>query len=81
MRKLILAGAALAALAAAPVSANADERTYTGVAIGAGTGAIIAGPPGAIVGGVLGAVIKGPRIHRHKHCWIGKSGRRHCRYT
>jgi hypothetical protein len=82
MRKSILTGAALIALAIAPPSAEAaSERVYTGVAIGAGAGAILAGPPGAIIGGVIGAAVKGPRIHRHKECWTGKSGRRHCRWT
>ncbi|HKQ95414.1 MAG TPA: hypothetical protein VJS40_07390 [Aestuariivirgaceae bacterium] len=82
MRKSILTGVALIALAIAPLTAEAaSERVYTGVAIGAGAGAILAGPPGAIIGGVIGAAVKGPRIHRHKECWTGKSGRRHCRWT
>ena len=85
MRKIVLMGigAALTAMAAMPVAANAQERVWTGAAIGAGTGAVIAGPPGAIVGGVAGAVIGGPRLsHRHARagdCWRDSRGIRHCR--
>jgi hypothetical protein len=83
MRKLYLV-AVLAALAAAPLTANAaesGERTVTGAAIGAGTGAVIAGPPGAVVGGVIGGVVGGPRVSRHRHCWHDQYGDRHCRYN
>jgi outer membrane lipoprotein SlyB len=82
MRKTIMAAAAMIVVSVVPLTAQAaSERVYTGVAIGAGAGAILAGPPGAIIGGVIGAAVKGPRIHRHKECWIGKSGKRHCRWT
>jgi hypothetical protein len=79
MRKLMIAGFTLAALAM-PVMAQAQERVLTGVAIGAGTGAIVAGPPGAVVGGVLGGVIGGPRLsRRYKECWYDRAGERRCR--
>ena len=80
MRKTILTCAALAALIIAPAAANANERVYTGVAIGAGAGAVVAGPVGAVVGGVVGAVVKGPRL-RHRECWMSRSGHRHCHWT
>ena len=79
MRKIFLfgIGATFAALAALPVTANAqEERTVTGAAIGAGTGAVIAGPPGAVVGAVVG----GPRITHHRSCWMDDDGDRHCRW-
>ena len=84
MRKILMlsVGAALTAMAAMPVTANAQSRTITGAAIGAGTGAVIAGPPGAVIGGVAGAVIGGPRLSsRHsRSCWRDGRGIRHCRY-
>ncbi len=82
MRKIFIIGigATFAALAALPVTANAQERTVTGAAIGAGTGAVIAGPPGAVVGGVVGAVVGGPRISHSRSCWRDEFGDRHCRY-
>lgn len=84
MRKILMlcVGAALVAMAAVPVAANAQSRTITGAAIGAGTGAVIAGPPGAVIGGVAGAVIGGPRLSsRHsRSCWRDARGIRHCRY-
>ena len=82
MRKLFIA-ATLAALTALPVAANAQvrERTVTGAAIGAGAGAVVAGPVGAVVGGTAGAVIGGPRVSgRHRTCWRGNDGYRHCRW-
>lgn len=82
MRKIFIVGigATFAALAALPVTANAqEERTITGAAIGAGTGAVIAGPPGAVVGGVIGAVVGGPRITPRRSCWRDEFGERHCR--
>lgn len=80
MRKTTIAGfAALSIIAMSPV-ANAQERLWTGVAIGAGSGALIAGPPGAVVGGVLGGVIGGPKLsRRYKTCWHDRRGRRRCR--
>ena len=85
MRKILMlgVGAALTAMAALPVTANAQSRTVTGAAIGAGTGAVIAGPPGAVIGGVAGAVIGGPRLSSSRHsrsCWRDARGMRHCRY-
>ena len=62
MRKLLMIGAACAVLAANSATAAAEERLWTGVAIGAGAGAIVAGPPGALVGGVIGGVVGGPRL-------------------
>jgi hypothetical protein len=77
MRKLFLATALLATVAAAS-SARAD---MVGAAAGAGTGLLIAGPPGAVVGGVVGAVwgkpFWGPSISRD-HCWTDNSFHRHC---
>ena len=43
MKKIIIIGAAIAALAAA-TAANAADRVITGAAIGAGTGLVVAGP-------------------------------------
>jgi hypothetical protein len=80
LRKTMVVGVVMMALAAASHDANAGERHVTGAAIGAGIGAIIAGPPGAIVGGAVGAVVKGPRVTRHRHCWRGKSGRHYCEW-
>jgi osmotically inducible lipoprotein OsmB len=84
MRKIFIygVGAAFAALAALPLTANAqDDRTVSGAAIGAGTGAVIAGPPGAVVGGVIGAVVGGPRIVHHRSCWMDDYGDRHCHWN
>jgi len=79
MRSILKTGLLVAMLAAMPLAAQAG--TLEGVAIGAGTGAVIAGPIGAVAGGVVGAVVGGPDVvdhHRHRHCWIGRSGYRHC---
>jgi len=77
MRKLLVIGATCIALAATAAAANAQERLWTGVAIGAGTGAVVAGPPGAVIGGVVG----GPRLsRRYKECWYDRGGYRHCRW-
>jgi outer membrane lipoprotein SlyB len=82
MRKMLFVCTALATFAAAPM-AVAQERTWTGAAIGAGAGAVVAGPPGAIVGGVAGAMIGGPRVSRARYagryCWRDRRGVRHCR--
>jgi hypothetical protein len=91
MRNFLISMTAVAALMAVPATVNAQERTVTGAAIGAGTGAVIAGPPGAIVGGVAGAVIGGPRVsnrgyaHRgyargYRSCWRNRYGHRVCGY-
>jgi hypothetical protein len=79
MRKIYIA-ATLVALAGFSTSANAQERTITGAAIGAGAGAAVAGPPGAVVGGVAGAVIGGPRLSHRRTCWLDRRGFRHCRW-
>ena len=79
MRKLLMIGAACAVLAANSATAAAEERLWTGVAIGAG--AIVAGPPGALVGGVIGGVVGGPRLSRsYRECWYDRAGYRHCRW-
>jgi hypothetical protein len=78
MRKLLVATAIFASVAAVP-SARAD---MVGAAAGAGTGLLVAGPPGAVVGGVVGAVwgkpFWGPSISKG-HCWTDNSFHRHCR--
>jgi osmotically inducible lipoprotein OsmB len=81
MRKLMIIGATAAALAAATLPAQAQERTMTGAAIGAGVGAVVLGPIGAVAGGAVGAAVGGPRVARPaRFCWRDKYGRRHCRY-
>jgi len=91
MRKMILAAATLAALAAMPAGANAQSATVGGALVGAGTGAVIGGAVGggrgaavgAVVGGTTGAAIGAsaePRYRRARHCWINRYGERVCRY-
>jgi hypothetical protein len=76
MRRIFMSGigAAFVALAILPVTANAQDSTLTGAAIGAGTGALIAGPPGAVIGGVVSAVVGGgpasPRIIIARAGWM-----------
>jgi hypothetical protein len=77
MKKLILTIAAMTALAGIATSANAQNRTVTGAAIGAGTGLVVAGPPGAVVGGVIGAVVGGPDVHYYHHHRVHMEGDRH----
>jgi hypothetical protein len=82
MRKIYVV-ATLVALAGFSTAANAQERTFTGAAIGAGTGAVVAGPPGAVVGGVVGAVVGGPRVSgarasARRVCSRDRHGFRHC---
>lgn len=80
MRKVMIVGTAALALIAMSSAAQAQERLWTGVAIGAGTGALVAGPPGALVGGVIGGVVGGPRLaRRYKDCWYDRDGTRVCR--
>jgi hypothetical protein len=81
MRRIYIVGfaSALSAMAAFPVTASANERTWTGAAIGAGAGAVVAGPVGAVVGGGVGAVVGGPRLTHYRHCWHDSRGHRHCR--
>lgn len=62
MRRIFVVPVVLAGLMTIPVTANADERFWSGAALGAGAGAVIAGPVGAIVGGAAGALIGGPPI-------------------
>jgi osmotically inducible lipoprotein OsmB len=79
MRLILKAGMLVAVLAVMPLAAQAG--TLEGVAIGAGTGAVIAGPVGAVAGGVIGGVVGGPDVvdhRRHRHCWTGHNGYRHC---
>ena len=60
MRKMILAAATLAALAAMPVGANAQSSTVGGALVGAGTGAVIGafgGPVGAFGGALVGGTL------------------------
>jgi hypothetical protein len=90
MRKLLLIGGTLAALAAAPVASMAQTSTLGGAAVGAGTGALIGGPPGAIVGGVIGGTVGAsqegryyraePRRHRERACWVDSWGRQFCEW-
>jgi len=79
MRKLLFGMTVLAAVAAVPLSAQAD---MVGAAAGAGAGLVVAGPPGAIVGGVIGGVFGrpfwGPPIGR-RACWVDNHFHRHCR--
>jgi hypothetical protein len=77
MKKSIIAIAAVTALAGIATSANAQDSTVTGAAIGAGTGLVVAGPPGAVVGGVIGAVVGGPEIHYYHHHRVHMDGDRH----
>lgn len=78
MSSILRTGILVALLAVMPIAAQAG--TLEGAAIGAGTGAVIAGPIGAVAGGVIGGVVGGPDvIHRHRHCWVGRDGYRHCR--
>lgn len=77
MRSVLKTGMLVAVLTAMPIVAQAG--TLEGVAIGAG--AVVAGPIGAVAGGVIGGVVGGPDVvdhHRHRHCWIGHGGYRHC---
>ena len=78
MRKILIIGATFAALAALPITANAQERAVTGAVIGATAGAIVAGPVGLVVGGVVGANVGGPRITPRRECWRDDYGRRVC---
>ena len=54
--KIYLVGCAIAALAAMPISAQAQGGAATGAATGAVGGAIVGGPVGAAVGATVGAV-------------------------
>ncbi len=83
MRGILLAGITSLALAAMPLSAQANERTVTGAAIGAGAGALVLGPVGAVAGGAIGAWVGGPRISRtsaSKRCWRDNAGVKHCHW-
>ena len=56
MRKMLLVTVSLAALAAVPSVAAAQE-TMTGAAGGAVAGAVVGGPVGAVVGGAIGGTV------------------------
>lgn len=59
-KKILLAGAMLAALApAAAFAQNTGAGTAAGATTGAVGGAIVGGPVGAVVGGVTGAIVGG----------------------
>ncbi|HEY1979087.1 MAG TPA: hypothetical protein VGH13_03295 [Xanthobacteraceae bacterium] len=79
MRKLLPATTILAAVAAAPLTAQAD---MVGAAAGAGAGLVVAGPPGAVAGAVIGGVFGrpfwGPAVGRPV-CWTDNNFHRHCR--
>jgi hypothetical protein len=55
-KKFLLISCAVAALAAFPISAQAQSGAATGAATGAVGGAIVGGPAGAAVGATVGAV-------------------------
>ena len=55
MRNALLGFASLAALAAFPSLASAQEGAAAGAAAGAVTGGVVGGPVGAVVGGAVGA--------------------------
>src|ERR1700748_492791 len=59
MRKMIFAAATLAALAAMPVSSNAQSGAGGGAIVGAGPGAVIGGAVGGGRGAAVGAVVGG----------------------
>ncbi len=58
-KKILLAGAVLAALAPAAAFAQSGAGTAAGATTGAVGGAIVGGPVGAVVGGVTGAIVGG----------------------
>jgi len=90
MRKAILAAACLAAFAAMPMNANAQDAVG-GAIVGAGAGAVIGGaatgrPEGAAVGAAIGATTGAaigaqaePR-YRERVCFEDDWGHRRCRY-
>lgn len=58
-KKILFAGAVLAALVPAGAYAQAEGGAAAGAATGAVGGAIVGGPIGAAVGGVTGAIVGG----------------------
>ena len=58
-KKILIAGAVLAALAPAAAFAQSNGGAAAGAATGAVGGAIVGGPIGAAVGGVTGAIVGG----------------------
>ena len=58
-KKILLAGALLAALAPVGAFAQSSGGAAAGAATGAAGGAIVGGPVGAAVGGVTGAIVGG----------------------
>lgn len=94
MRKAILAAAAFVALAATPVTVQAQDA-LGGAIVGAGAGAIIGGAAtgrpegaavGAVIGGTTGAAIganaeeRRYRGERVRVCWQDDWGNRRCRW-
>jgi uncharacterized protein YcfJ len=70
-KKILFAGAVLAALAPVGAFAQSNGGAAAGAATGAVGGAIVGGPIGAAVGGVTGAIVGGlagdaqPRFHQY----------------
>jgi hypothetical protein len=95
MRKTIFALVALAALAAMPTGASAQNAVggaLIGAGVGAGVGAAVGGGRGAAVGAVVGATTGaavgaqadgryyyGHRYYHHRECWR-HHGHLRCRY-
>jgi hypothetical protein len=73
MRNIILSVVTVAALAALPSFANAQEAAQgaaTGAAVGAGTGFLVGGPVGAAVGAGVGGTVgasAGEQAHRDRN--------------
>ncbi len=89
MRRIMIAGTVIVALAAMSGSAHAQfegRGVVTGAAIGAGVGSIIGGPPGTVVGIIVGAAVGGPRLPnwlrpgQYQECWYDRAGMRQCRF-
>ena len=83
MRRLLIASALVSTLFATTLRASqaqAEDRTRTGVAVGAETGATVAGPTGSIGGGAIGGLVGAPSLRRGaRYCWNDQRGKRHCR--
>lgn len=89
MRRIMIAGAVIVALAVTSHAAHAQfegRGVVTGAAIGAGVGAVIGGPPGAVVGTIVGVAVGGPplpnwlRPGQYQECWYDRAGMRQCRF-
>ena len=82
MKKLLMTSAILVTMAGVPSLAIAQENTFAGAAVGAGTGFVVGGPPGALVGGLIGGAVGAttePRYYVEPRCWRDEFGRRLCR--